>query len=65
MCCDGYEIPACEEYGESFGECPDCGEKAVVTTEADGSHSYQSARGCNWSPIACSTCGWRPCDGSC
>lgn len=52
MCCDGWHEPDCEVDGE----CPDCGEPTV-----DG----VAQTGCNYSPVACDTCGWRPCDWSC
>lgn len=52
MCYDGWETPE----KEINGECPDCGEPTV-----DG----DAARGCNYSPYTCRTCGARPCDDSC
>jgi hypothetical protein len=51
MCCDGWDFSE-----EVNGECPDCGEPTV-----DGG----AATGCNYSPVECETCGWRPCDNSC
>jgi len=44
-------------HGPAVGECPDCGEPV----DEDG----DAVTGCNYSPEDCSTCGSRPCDGSC
>jgi hypothetical protein len=52
MCCDGWYY----DDEEVDGECPDCG-----TPTVDG----QAQEGCNYSPVACETCGWAPCDQSC
>jgi len=38
------------------GECPECG------TETFQGQAYES---CSYSPVACETCGWQPCDLSC
>lgn len=54
MCCDGWE--AREE--DTVGECPVCG--GPVDGDGDSTEA-----GCNWSPIVCDECGYRPCDGSC
>lgn len=54
MCCDGWNYTPQE--GDEVSECEECG-----TTLIDG----EPADGCNYSPRACSTCGWRPCDQSC
>jgi hypothetical protein len=55
MCCDEYDL---SDGGptEVHSECPDCG-----TPTVDGAAQY----GCYYSPVACDTCGWQPCDGSC
>lgn len=54
MCCEPIEqIPDAED---EIGECPDCGTETV-----NGEARY----GCYYSPVACSTCGWKPCDQSC
>jgi hypothetical protein len=50
MCSEGWN------HGEPNGVCPDCGEPTV-----DG----EATTGCDWSPVACETCGARPCDESC
>ena len=51
-CADGFS-----SYGwEINGICPDCEEPTI-----DG----DAARGCNYSPINCETCGHRYCDWSC
>ena len=50
MCCSQWD------EGKPDGECPDCGEPTV-----DG----LAAKGCDYSPVCCTTCGDRPCDGSC
>lgn len=52
MCCDGWS----SSKEEINGVCPECGEPTV-----DG----DAAKGCNWSPCTCDTCGARPCDNSC
>lgn len=53
MCCDGFDNgPIVKDK-----ECPDCGGEV----NEDGEAAY----GCNYSPVACETCGARPCDGSC
>ena len=44
------------EDNEVNGVCPDCEEPTV-----DG----EAKEGCQYSPVACETCGWAPCDGSC
>lgn len=51
MCCDNSG-----EEGEPDGVCPDCGEPTVDGYTKDH---------CNYSPLACETCGWAPCDQSC
>jgi hypothetical protein len=51
-CSDGWS----SHKDEVNGECPDCGYPTV---------NGDAASGCNWSPIACNTCGHRPCDLSC
>ncbi len=53
MCCDnsGCGLEAATE------ECPDCGNPV----DPEG-WTYDC---CNYSPEGCSTCGYRPCDGSC
>jgi hypothetical protein len=51
-CSDGWS----SREDEVNGECPECGMQTV-----DG----EAASGCNYSPIACGTCGHKPCDGSC
>lgn len=51
MCCDNIGAE-----GEPNGECPNCGEPTV-----DG----ESTEICSYSPLCCSTCGHRYCDGSC
>jgi hypothetical protein len=50
MCCDEWNT------GEPNGECSDCGEPTV-----DG----HAAKGCNYSPVICESCGSAPCDQSC
>lgn len=52
MCSDGWKYDA----DEVNGKCPECGMETV-----DG----VAKEGCNWSPVECETCGYRPCDGSC
>lgn len=52
VCCC-YQIDPFEEMN---GICPDCG-RATCYGEC--------VCGCNYSPVACETCGARPCDGSC
>ena len=42
---------------DAVGKCPECGEK--VDSEGD------AIVGCNYSPVQCTTCGSKPCDGSC
>lgn len=54
MCCDGWEA----EPEKKAGVCPECD----GDIDADGD-SVEA--GCSYSPPACHTCGWRPCDGSC
>lgn len=51
-CCDGWAYP----IDEVDGLCQDCGWPTV-----DG----EAASGCYWSPLSCSTCGHKQCDGSC
>lgn len=54
MCCDSYDLGGDSE--DEVGECPDCGTETVNGT---------ARRGCNYSPQACPTCDWHPCDDSC
>lgn len=51
MCCDAFT------NGPKAGECPECG--------ADVDEDGDAVSGCNYSPVACKTCGDAPCDGSC
>lgn len=51
MCCEPIE------NGPTDGSCPECEEPVNM----DGEAVY----GCHYSPVACETCGWKPCDGSC
>ena len=55
MCCDGYDLSDGDPT-EVHDECPDCG-----TPTVGGTARY----GCNYSPVACETCDWHPCDDSC
>lgn len=54
MCCDEYaSFPE-----DTVGKCPEC----------DGNvdkEGFSTESGCNYSPPACDTCKWCPCDGSC
>jgi hypothetical protein len=52
-CCDGWRLDESEGFVD---ECPSCGERTVDGTAQSG---------CNYSPVACKTCGSRPCDESC
>jgi len=54
MCCD----PEGPYPGSVVGECPDCG----CDVDEDGVNCEQN---CRYSPVECTTCGWRPCDLSC
>ena len=54
MCCD--PIDATPE--EAVGKCPECG----CDVDKDG---YCVEECCSYSPIACKTYGWQPCDQSC
>lgn len=53
-CCEPW--PANPE--DSVGQCPDC------QSDVD-KHGECTEEGCGYSPIACDTCGWKPCDQSC
>lgn len=57
-CCDNQMTPA--EHDElHVDQCPECGydvDEDGITVELDD---------CNYSPILCSKCGYRPCNGSC
>lgn len=55
MCCEEYF--ECDDSDEANGVCPDCGYPTC-----DG---VTVMPGCGYSPVACETCGWRPCDQSC
>jgi hypothetical protein len=54
MCCAGRE-----DYKEfpPVAECDECG--AEVDCEGD------AIKQCQYSPVVCEKCGYRPCDGSC
>jgi hypothetical protein len=52
MCCDPIDF----SKDDIDGECPDCGQPTV------GGTAYEQ---CGYSPVECTTCNWRPCDGSC
>jgi len=54
MCCE--PVTRIEDKSQIDGECPECGSPTV-----EGLAAY----GCYYSPIACDTCKWQPCDGSC
>lgn len=61
MCCDGWKISPDSKFGETLGECPECGEEVVVYEDG----TIRATTGCNYSPVSCSTCGSAPCDQSC
>lgn len=57
MCCSSI-WEGKRETLEKFPICDDC---QCAHVDEDG----EAVEGCSYSPIACETCGWRPCDGSC
>lgn len=61
MCADGWEIEPDQRLGETWGECPECGERVVI----DASGDMSASTGCNYSPRQCELCGSAPCDQSC
>lgn len=58
-CCDGWNYLSglTKQQIEDLDRCPECGE--YIDDDGD------AMCGCFWSPIACKTCGSRPCDESC
>ena len=56
MCCE----PIQYNKDEIVGRCPDCDIDVVMEHG-----KIVAAEGCPYSPVACNTCGWRPCDDSC
>lgn len=58
MCCDPM-VHKSDLIGITIEKCPDCGNDVDV----DG--NTVELNSCCYSPVACETCNYKPCDGSC
>lgn len=59
MCCDPTFTKADHIIYYAHEQCVACGE------DVDSEGKTIALSNCNWSPVECDVCGWRPCDLSC